>query len=46
LNFTVATNPEGTFNAGTTGAELIFQTTEPAKAGDEVSAEGSWAVTG
>jgi hypothetical protein len=46
LTFTVVTNPEGIFNAGTTGGELVFETGVPAKAGDEVSAEGSWAVTG
>jgi Collagen triple helix repeat (20 copies) len=46
LKFAAATNPAGNFNAGTTGAELVFLTSETVKAGEEVSAEGSWAVTG
>ncbi len=30
---------------GTTGAELVFLTQKPTTAGEEVSAEGTWAVT-
>lgn len=44
LSFTAATNPGGSAQAGTTGAELVFQTLEPKTAPEEVSAEGTWAV--
>jgi hypothetical protein len=41
LLFQLATSPEGTTNAGTTGGELLFTTTKTGA----VSDEGSWAVT-
>jgi len=44
LKFVEPVNPGGS-NVGTTGAELIFATEAPAKAGEEVSAEGTWAMT-
>jgi hypothetical protein len=46
LTFALATGPHGTTNPGTTGSELIFTTNEPKTAGEEVSAEGTFAVTG
>jgi hypothetical protein len=39
---TVGTAGGGT---GTTGGELIMQTNTPTTVGEEVSAEGTWAVT-
>jgi hypothetical protein len=38
------THPGG-FSPGTTGAEVTFFTNEPTTPGEEVTAEGSWAVT-
>ncbi len=35
-----------TEGAGTTGALIAYETEKPVKAGEEVSAEGTWAVTG
>jgi hypothetical protein len=46
LKYVATTSPEGTAQAGTAGGELAFQTLAPTTAGEEVSAEGSFAVTG
>jgi hypothetical protein len=40
------TSPIGNSDAGTTGGELIFQTETPKTPGEEVSNEGTFAVTG
>lgn len=45
LKFYAPMNPAGGA-VGTTGAELLFFTREPTTVGEEVSAEGTWAVTG
>jgi hypothetical protein len=39
-------NPTGGLGASTTGAELAYGTVTPKTVGEEVSAEGTWAVTG
>jgi hypothetical protein len=44
LNFYTALSPVGG-EVGTTGAELLFTTRQPATVGEEVSAEGTWAIT-
>ncbi len=38
--------PAGVGATGTVGLELVFETEKPTTAGEEVSAEGTWAVTG
>jgi hypothetical protein len=51
LNFVLPLNPAGAAGPGTTGAELAFSTIEkgqppvPITPGEEISAEGTWAVT-
>lgn len=48
LKFLVFLNAEGVAggtNAGKTGVQVAFETLKPTKAGEEVSAEGTWAVT-
>jgi hypothetical protein len=46
LKCSIIQSPEGNFSAGVVGGEIICQTLTPTKAGEEVSAEGTWAVTG
>jgi hypothetical protein len=45
LIFFAVTDPAGAFAPGTTGAYLMFATGTPTTPGEEVSAEGTWAVT-
>lgn len=46
LEYAASVNPTGGPEAATTGAQPVFTTMQPKVAGEEVSAEGTWAVTG
>jgi hypothetical protein len=45
LKVIASTNLSGGLGPGKTGTELILGTGEPTTPGEEVSAEGTWAVT-